>query len=97
MAEVKPMRWWRYASSRGGAIGGARRQGLSHAMVHHLGWGFFLQGRRGVRNSPRGSLAGRELQSRTRGDEAQASTFGHGGRELQGTAHDKVGQNGCDT
>jgi hypothetical protein len=48
-----------------------------------------------VRNSPRGSLAGGELQSKTRGDEAQASTFSDGGGELQGKAHDKVVENGC--
>jgi hypothetical protein len=64
-------------------------------MVHHHGRGFFLRGRRGARNSPRGSSAGKELQGRTRGGEAQALTFGDGGRDLQGTAHDKVGQNGC--
>jgi hypothetical protein len=28
--------------------------------------------------------------------EAQALTFGDGGGELQGTAHDEVGKNGCD-
>jgi hypothetical protein len=31
-----------------------------------------------------------------RGGEAQALTFGDGGGELQGTAHDEVGQNGRD-
>jgi hypothetical protein len=82
-------------SSCGGTIGGARRRGLSHAMVHHLGWGFFLRGWRGARNSTRGSLAGGELWSRTRGGEAQALTFSDGGWELQGIAHDKVGQNEC--
>jgi hypothetical protein len=48
-----------------------------------------------VRNSPKGSLASGELWSRTCGGEAQASSFGDGGGELQGMAYDKVGQNGC--
>jgi hypothetical protein len=43
-AGVLTVRWRRWASSRGGAMGGARRRSLSHAMVHYLGWGFFLQG-----------------------------------------------------
>jgi hypothetical protein len=30
-----------------------------------------------------------------RGGEAQALTFGNGGGELQGIAHDKVRQNSC--
>jgi hypothetical protein len=50
----------------------------------------------GVRGThQRGSLAGRELQSKTCGGEAQALTFNDGGGEFQGIAHDKVGQNGC--
>jgi hypothetical protein len=47
-----------------------------------------------VRNSPRGSSVDGELRSKTRGSEAQASTFDDGGSELQGRAHDEVGQNG---
>jgi hypothetical protein len=61
----------------------------------HRSWLPGAMGRQGERNSPRGSSADRELQSRTRGGEAQASTFGDSGGELQGTAHDEVGQNGC--
>jgi hypothetical protein len=49
----------------------------------------------GARNSPRRSLVGGELRSRMHDGEAQALTFDDGGGELQGTAHDKVGQNGC--
>jgi hypothetical protein len=49
-AGVLPVRWRRWASSRGGAMGGARRRSLSHATVHHLGWGFFLQGQWGLGN-----------------------------------------------
>jgi hypothetical protein len=85
------MRRWRLASSRGGTIGGPQRWGL------YLGGGFFLQGRRGVSNSPSGSLADGELWSRMCGDKAQASTFSDDSGELQGIAHDKVGQNGCGT
>jgi hypothetical protein len=88
-------RWRRWASSHGGAMGGARRQSLSHAMMHHLGRGFFLQGRWGLGNSPGASSAGGELRSRACGSEAQALTFGDGGRELQGAAHNVAGQNGC--
>jgi hypothetical protein len=59
-------------------------------------WGvFFLWNRRGAKNSPRGASVGGELRSRTRGGEAQASTFDNGGGELQGMTHDKVGQNRC--
>jgi hypothetical protein len=93
-AGVLPARWQRWASSRGGAMGGARRQSLSHATVHHLGRGFFLQGRWGLGNSPGGSSAGGEW-SRACGSEAQALTFGDGGRELQGAAHNEAGQNEC--
>jgi hypothetical protein len=49
----------------------------------------------GVRETHQGVFSGGEFQSRMRSSEAQASTFGDGGKELQGTAHDKVGQNGC--
>jgi hypothetical protein len=56
---------------------------------------FLPTGQRGARSSPRGSSPGGELRSRMRGGEAQALTFGDGGGELQGTAHDEVGQNGC--
>jgi hypothetical protein len=72
-AGVLAARWRRWASSRGGAMGGARRRSLSHATVRHLGWGFFLQGRWGLGNSPGGSSAGGELRSRVCGIEAQAS------------------------
>jgi hypothetical protein len=94
-AGVLPARWQRWASSRGGAMGGAHRRSLSHATVRHLGWGFFLQGRWGLGNSPGGSSAGGELRSRACGSEAQALTFGDSGRELQGAAHNEAGQNGC--
>jgi hypothetical protein len=88
-------RWRRWVSSHGGAMGGAHRRSLAHATVHHLGWGFFLQGRWGLANSPVGSSAGGELRSRACGSEAQALIFGDGGGELQGAAHNEVGQNGC--
>jgi hypothetical protein len=42
-----------------------------------------------------GSSADGLLRCRTRDGEAQASTFGDGGGEHQGTAHDEVGQNRC--
>jgi hypothetical protein len=42
------------------------------------------------------SSTGGGLRSRTRGGKVQASTFNDGGGKLQGMAHDKVGQNGCD-
>jgi hypothetical protein len=57
-AEFKPTRRRRWASSSGGTIGGARRWGLSHAMVHHLRRGHFWWGWGGARNSPRGSTGG---------------------------------------
>jgi hypothetical protein len=94
-AGALPARWRRWVSSRGGAMGGARRRSLTHATVHHLGRGFFLQGRWGLRNSPVGSLAGGELWSRACGSEAQALILGYGGGELQGAAHNEAGQNGC--
>jgi hypothetical protein len=94
-AGVLPAMWRHWASSRGGAMGGAHRRSLAHATVHHLGWGFFLQGRWGLGNSLGGSSAGGELWSRACGSEAQALTFGDGGRELQGAAHNEAGQNGC--
>jgi hypothetical protein len=55
----------------------------------------FLRNRWSARNSPRGSSTGRGLQSRMCGSKVQASTFGDDGRTLQGSAHDKVGPNGC--
>jgi hypothetical protein len=66
------------------------------AMVLCFWWFFLLRKWQGARNSPSWSSIGGELWSRTRGGKAQASTFGDGGRKLEGTAHDKVGQNGCD-
>jgi hypothetical protein len=65
------------------------------AMVLCFQWVFFLWNKRGARNSPRGSSTDGELQSRMRGARAQASTFDDGGGKFQGTAHDKVGKNGC--
>jgi hypothetical protein len=94
-AGVLLARWRRWASSRGGAMGGARRRSLAHATVHHLGRGFFLLGRWGWGNSPGGSSAGGELRSRACGSEAQALIFGDGGGELQGAAHNEAGQNRC--
>jgi hypothetical protein len=94
-AGVLPARWRRWASSRGGTMGGARRRSLSHATMHHLRRGFFQQGRWGLGNSRGGSSAGGELRSRACGREAQALTFGDGGRELQGAAHNEARQNGC--
>jgi hypothetical protein len=88
-AGVLPVRWRRWASSRGGAMGGARRRSLSHATVHHLGRGFFVQGWWGMGNSPGG------LQPVGRSEAGRALTFGNGGRELQGAAHNEAWQNGC--
>jgi hypothetical protein len=42
-----------------------------------------------------GSSADGELRSTMRDGEAQALTFGDGGGEHQGIAHDEVGQNRC--
>jgi hypothetical protein len=64
-------------------------------MVLRFQWVFFLRNWRGVRNSPSGSSTGGELWRKARDSEAQASTLVDSGRELQGTAHDMVGQNGC--
>jgi hypothetical protein len=76
-------------------MGRAHRRSLSHATVHHLGRGFFLQGQWGLGNSPGGSSAGRELRSKACGSEAEALTFDDGSRELQGAAHNEARQNGC--
>jgi hypothetical protein len=79
----------------GSAMAGAARSPRYATMVLRFQWFFFLRNRRGARNSPRGSSIGGELWSRMCGSEAQTLTFGDGGGKLQGTAHDKVGQNGC--
>jgi hypothetical protein len=65
------------------------------AMVIRFRWFFFIWNQRCARNSPRGSSTSGELQSKTCSSNIQASTFGDGGGSSKGTAHDKVGQNGC--
>jgi hypothetical protein len=65
------------------------------AMVLRFRWFLFLWNRWSVRNLPKGSSTDRGLRSRTCGGKVQASTFGDGGGTLQGSAHDKVGPNGC--
>jgi hypothetical protein len=65
------------------------------AMVLHFQCFLFLQNRWSVRNSPRGSSTGGGLQRGRCGSKVQASTFDDGGGTLQGSAHDKVGPNGC--
>jgi hypothetical protein len=94
-AGALPTRWRRWASSRGGAMERARRRSLSHATVHYLGQGFFLQGRWSLGNSPGGSSADVVHRSRVRGSEARALIFGDGGGKHQGAAHNEAGQNGC--
>jgi hypothetical protein len=44
----------------------------------------------------KGSSTSGGLRSRMCGGKVQASTFHDGGVTLQGSAHDKVGPNGCD-
>jgi hypothetical protein len=66
-------------------------------MVLHFWCFLFLQNRWSARNSPRVSSTDRGLQSRMCGSKVQTSTFGNGGGMLQGSAHDKVGPNGCGT
>jgi hypothetical protein len=64
-------------------------------MVLRFQWFLFLRNWWSARNWPRGSSTGGGLQSRTCGGKVQASTFSDGGGMLQGSAHDKVGRNGC--
>jgi hypothetical protein len=64
-------------------------------MVLHFRWFLFLQNQWSARNSPRGSSTDEGLWSRTCGGKVQASTFGDSGGTLQGSAHNKVGPNGC--
>jgi hypothetical protein len=49
----------------------------------------------GARNSPRGSSTDGGLQSWMCGGKVEALTFGDGGGTIHGSAHDKVGPNGC--
>jgi hypothetical protein len=65
------------------------------ATVLHFLWFLFLHNRWIARNSPRGSSSNGGLRSRTCDGKVQASIFGDGGGTLQGSAHDKVEQNGC--
>jgi hypothetical protein len=65
------------------------------AMVLHFWCFLLLRNRWSARNSPGWSSTGEGLQSQTCGGKVQASTFGNGGGMLQGSAHDKVGPNGC--
>jgi hypothetical protein len=81
----------------GGAMVGAAGAPRYTATVLCFWCFLFLRNRWSARNSPRGSSTGGGLWSRTCGDKVQASTFGHGGGMLQGSANDKVGPNGCGT
>jgi hypothetical protein len=65
------------------------------AMVLHFWCFLLLQNRWSARNSPREPSTGGGLRRRTCGCKVQVSTFDDGGGTLQGSAHDKVGANGC--
>jgi hypothetical protein len=65
------------------------------AMVLRFRCFLFLRNRWSARNLPRGPSTGRGLQSRMCSGKVQASTFSEGGGMLQGSAHNKVGPNGC--
>jgi hypothetical protein len=57
--------------------------------------GFLPTGAAGCEELTKGVFSLQGDQSRMRGGEVQALTFGDGGGELQRTTHDKVGRNGC--
>jgi hypothetical protein len=57
--------------------------------------GFSSYGTSGCKELTKGVFFRWGLRSRTCGNKVQASTFGNGGGTLQGSAHDKVGPNGC--
>jgi hypothetical protein len=80
---VRPTRW---------ELTGARRY---TTMVLRFRCFLFLRNRWSARNSPRRSSTGCGVRSRTCGGKVQASTFGDSGGTLQGSAHNKVGPNGC--
>jgi hypothetical protein len=65
------------------------------AMVLRFQCFLFLRIRWSARNSARGSSTSGGLRSRACSDKVRASTFDDGGGMLQGSAHGKVGWNGC--